>query len=227
MNREIHETHETHETTFVHFVCFVVKMPGMHSAILLVGPTGSGKTPLGDWLERHGLWGRRCHHFDFGENLRAVASGNVEGFTAAEVLFVRDLIEEGALLEDETFHLALRILEAYMRDRRVLRDDLIIMNGLPRHAGQAEGLAPVLEFTAVIDLRCDAETVFERLQRNTGGDRAGRADDSIELVRRKLAVFTDRTKPLLAWYEQQGVPLIPVSVGVHTTPSEIARLLAS
>jgi len=54
-------------------------------AILLVGPTGAGKTPLGEWLQLHGLWGRRCHHFDFGTNLREVASGNSAGFTAEEI----------------------------------------------------------------------------------------------------------------------------------------------
>jgi adenylate kinase family enzyme len=190
-----------------------------------VGPTGSGKTPLGEWLEAHGLWRRRCHHFDFGANLRAVTSRQVAGFMPEEVLFVRDVIEKGALLENETFHLALRILQSYMRARRVHPDDLMVMNGLPRHVGQAEGLAPLLEFAAVIDLRCNAETVFERLHRNTGGDRANRADDAIALVRQKLVVFAERTKPLLAYYQQQNVPLIPQNVGVHTMPSELAESL--
>ena len=190
-----------------------------------MGPTGSGKTPLGEWLEAHGLWGRRCHHFDFGANLRAVASGQVEGFMPEEALFVRDLIEKGALLENETFHLAQRILQSYMRARRVCPDDLMVMNGLPRHVGQAEGLAPLMEFAAVIDLRCDAETVFQRLHRNTGGDRASRTDDAIALVQQKLAVFADHTKPLLAYYRQQSVPLIPVNVGIYTIPTEVAEFL--
>ena len=43
-------------------------------ALLLLGPTGSGKTPLGDEIERRGLYGRRCLHFDFGASLRAAAS---------------------------------------------------------------------------------------------------------------------------------------------------------
>ncbi len=42
-------------------------------AILLLGPTGSGKTPLGQALEKKGLAGRRCVHFDFGANLREIA----------------------------------------------------------------------------------------------------------------------------------------------------------
>jgi hypothetical protein len=49
-------------------------VPNSLPALLLLGPTGAGKTPLGDWLEAHGLWGRPCHHFDFGANLRAVVA---------------------------------------------------------------------------------------------------------------------------------------------------------
>ncbi|MCX7427258.1 MAG: hypothetical protein NTW96_16720 [Planctomycetia bacterium] len=43
-----------------------------NDAMLLLGPTGSGKTPLGDLLERRGLGGRRCVHFDFGAHLRRI-----------------------------------------------------------------------------------------------------------------------------------------------------------
>lgn len=194
-------------------------------AVLLVGPTGSGKTPLGEWLEFHGLWGRRCHHFDFGANLRAVAARQVEGFTPEEVRFIQDVIEKGALLENETFHLALRILQAFISGRRVHPDDLLIMNGLPRHVGQSEAIAPYLEFVAIIDLQCGAETVCERLHRNTGGDRANRTDDAITLVQQKIAVFTGRTRPLLAFHQQRGVPHMPISVGVHTMPSEVVEVL--
>jgi len=41
-------------------------------AVLLLGPTGAGKTPLGEMIEARGLWGMSCLHFDFGANLRAV-----------------------------------------------------------------------------------------------------------------------------------------------------------
>ena len=47
----------------------------MNKAILLLGPTGSGKSPLGDELEANGLNGRRCLHFDFGRRLRRAAEG--------------------------------------------------------------------------------------------------------------------------------------------------------
>ena len=46
--------------------------PSRRRAIVLLGPTGSGKTPLGDLIERCGLWGAPCLHFDFGACLRSI-----------------------------------------------------------------------------------------------------------------------------------------------------------
>lgn len=196
-------------------------------AILIVGPTGAGKTPLGGWLQAHGLWRRRCHHFDFGARLRDVAAGQGNGFTAEEMLFIRNLIEKGALLENETFHFALRILVQFVACREVQPEDLLVMNGLPRHTGQAEAITGFLQFVAIIHLQCGAEIVWERLQRDAGGDRTNRTDDTVELVEQKLAVFTERTRPLLSWYQQLGVPLIRVAVGAQTRPSDIQPLLES
>jgi len=76
-----------------------VNRTALHQAVLLLGPTGSGKTPLGDALQREGFGGRRCHHFDFGEQLRH-ATGVGDGLDAADIAFVRKVLEEGALLEN-------------------------------------------------------------------------------------------------------------------------------
>lgn len=72
-------------------------------AILLVGPTGSGKTPLGELLQRKGLWQRRCCHFDFGWNLRRIVEGEVspEYLTQEEMTFLHWVLHSGALLGDE------------------------------------------------------------------------------------------------------------------------------
>jgi adenylate kinase family enzyme len=187
-------------------------------AILVVGPTGSGKSPLGDWLETHGLRSRRCHHFDFGSNLRAAS-----GLTPEETRFLQDVLQRGALLENNTFHIALKILDAFIAARKPQPDDLLVMNGLPRHAGQAEQLDRHLEFIAVVQLVCDGATVLQRLRKNTGGDRAARDDDSRELVEKKLQIFRERTAPLIEHYRQRGVPVVEVEVGVETQPAEMAK----
>jgi adenylate kinase len=195
-------------------------------AILLLGPTGAGKTPLGEWLEVHGLWSHRCHHFDFGLNLREIAAGNSgKYFSHEEVLFLRDVVDKGVLLENESFPLALKILRGFISAHRVESCDTLVMNGLPRHAGQAEALAPLVDFVSVVELNCSAATVWERLHSNAGGDRADRTDDEITLVEKKLTVFAARTQPLLNWYRSRGVPCIRLAVGPDTQPAILHAIL--
>lgn len=89
-------------------------------AIVLLGPTGAGKTPLGAWLEAKGLWGRRCLHFDFGASLRERAGkGAGPGpLTPAQRRFLVAVLTRGALLEDRHFPIARRLLEDFLRKRR-------------------------------------------------------------------------------------------------------------
>ena len=86
-------------------------MDARHQAILLLGPTGSGKTPLGQLLERKGLGSQRCFHFDFGEELRAITRITRPNklWPVAETGFIRKLLKEGGLLENEWFFLAEKI----------------------------------------------------------------------------------------------------------------------
>lgn len=196
------------------------------SAILLLGPTGSGKTPLGDWLQGHGLHGHRCHHFDFGANLRAVvAAGAGTAFTEQEIEFLDRVLTQGALLENEHFPLAAKILQSFIRARGIQAEDWLILNGLPRHAGQARALERFLQVRAVLELTCDADVVRERLRRDTGGDRAARTDDEETLVARKLAIYAERTRPLLAFYREQGTKVISFPVKTTTLPQDVARAI--
>jgi adenylate kinase len=200
------------------------RSPGTFQAVLLLGPTGAGKTPLGDWLETHGLWGRRCHHFDFGACLRTtVAAGPDERFDRREIEFLQSVLAEGVLLENDSFHLAEKILDAFIARRAVQPGAWIVMNGLPRHVGQAQALERRLEVCAVIQLECEARVIRERLRRDTGGDRAVRTDDTDELVARKLAIYAERTRPLVSHFRQRGARLIGLEVGIETQPAELAE----
>jgi len=197
------------------------------SAILLLGPTGSGKTPVGERLERRGLAGQRCVHFDFGANLReAVATaGEVHGLAADEVVFLEGVLHANALLEDEHFPIARHIIEGFCRRRGVGRDDWLILNGLPRHVGQAEDVDGLVDVRAVLQLECPVEIVRERIRRDAGGDRAEREDDSAGEVERKLRTFAERTMPLLDHYCQKGVILCAFAVTVNTVPDDIVAEL--
>ena len=203
----------------------------MPQAILLLGPTASGKTPLGEMLQARGLGTGRCRHFDFGDRLRRIASGqlNVAELAGDDRAFITKVLDHGALLEDEHFGVAEKILRAFLAEQNARPYDQVVLNGLPRHVGQAMALAPHLHWRAVVSLTCAPAILAERLRRDVGGDRASRLDDGPDLIARKLATFAARTVPLVAHYRDLGVPVHELAVGAPTTApvlhAELQRLL--
>jgi len=198
------------------------------STLLLLGPTGSGKTPLGDVLEKQGLWGRAVVHLDFGHQLRSLVAGtwSVDALNEEEVAFVGDVLRQGALFENETFTIPERIIAAFIRDAALPEDGLLVLNGLPRHVDQAADLDGLLHVVLVVHLDCAPETVMERIRLNAGGDRTGREDDDLALVRRKLATFHNRTAPLLDHYATRGVHIARIDVSVRMQPEDMAAQIS-
>jgi len=248
----------------------------VYQGLVLLGPTGSGKTPLGCLMGQQGLWSRWCVHFDFGAQLRRIAvdfpteagppqpesstdlfrlfprtTGKnyrpgekcpclSQYFTDQEREFVRQVLRRGALLEDEHFPLALKILQYFLLSEGLRRTDLapfaahplpkaevfspaplLVLNGLPRHVGQAEALRRWVDVQAVIHLECPAEVVLERICTNVGGDRQGRTDDDLASVQAKLAVYEARTRPLIDYYQKQGVPVVCLEVTATMRPADV------
>ena len=196
---------------------------GRNRAILLIGPTGSGKTPLGELLEEKGLFGSRCFHFDFGKKLREIALKDkpIGSLTRADIDLVRSLIDSGALLEDEHFHIAEKILGSFIVEKSPRGGDIIVLNGLPRHLGQASGIDLIVDIGMAVYLSCSAETVARRIGSNAGGDRTGRVDDSSEAVKEKLKVFSERTIALLEHYRSRGAEIIEIEVDATTTAEDM------
>lgn len=197
--------------------------------VLLVGPTGSGKTPLGAYLEKTGLWGRRCHHFDFGARLRSVTHSPCghAGLTGSERNVIRHSLETGALLEDEHFSIATKILQQFIRTNSIVGEDLMILNGLPRHTGQAKAIDGVIDMRMIIALECKPGVFRARIRQNTGGDRTGRIDDSEDDVDNKWRIFRERTAPLLSYYRDKGIRILSVKVDAETGPEDIAREISA
>jgi adenylate kinase family enzyme len=196
-------------------------------AVLLLGPTGSGKTPLGRLCEKNGLWARRCAHFDFGEQLRRIdaAAADAVPLSEPDIEVVRESLRTGALLEDESFHVAAAILRSFVCERKLGEDDLLLLNGMPRHLGQARDLDPYVRVEAVIFLQCEVGDVCRRIALDTGGDRGERSDDSPGEIERKLQIFRNRSLPLVDHYRNRGARLIQINVGAHTTAEDVHREL--
>ncbi len=197
-------------------------MPAM-SAILLIGPTGSGKTPLGDLLESEGVWGKRCVHFDFGAQLRR-ASMHPDRFprlSTVDLDVIRTVLQTGALLEDHQFPIAETILKQFIHSQNFSPQDFIVLNGLPRHAGQADAVSILVHVKIVVLLECAAEVVLERIRLNTGGDRTERSDDSLLEIQNKLDIYKTRIFPLVEYYRSHDIPIEKVEVGVVTTPHAV------
>lgn len=194
-------------------------------ALLLLGPTGSGKTPLGDAMERTGFRGRRCVHFDFGRELRRTADSTAPPLSEAEAETVRVALRTNALLENGQFAIASKILTAFIAERKVGPGDLVVLNGLPRHASQARDLGALVEVDEVIYLSCTADTALARIRSDIAGDRAGRTDDGPGSVVRKCAMFETRTRPLIEHYRSRGAIVRTIDVTATATTDELLTAL--
>jgi adenylate kinase len=199
------------------------------NAILLLGPTGAGKSPLGDALACSGLFGRSCHHLDFGSELRTAVSDAecAPMYTTDERDFIHGVLERGLLLENEHFPIARKIISLFLDRVGFLQDHLLVLNGIPRHDGQAADIATIAHVHSLVILDCSAEDIYCRIQENTGGDRTGRSDDHCELIEKKLVIFRERTAPLIDHYKRAGCNLYHLRVLKTMTPAEAYRRLSS
>jgi adenylate kinase family enzyme len=200
------------------------------NAMLLLGPTGVGKSPLGDAIAQNGLFGRRCHHLDFGSELRGSVSREdlSSAYSTKELDFIHGVLERGLLLENEHFPLAEKIFGLFLERAGFASRDLLILNGIPRHTGQSKDIARIARIHALIVLDCTTDDVYRRIRNNVGGDRTERLDDDKKLIAKKLEIFRERTAPLVDYYSQHDdCRIYRVNVSAATTTEQAYQGLSS
>lgn len=157
--------------------------------LVLLGAPGSGKgTQAAILAERLGV-----PAVSTGAMLReAVANGSALGRRVEAVM------SAGELVDDETMAEVVR--------ERLSRSDAgpgFVLDGYPRTRGQADTLSGILsdqgcELDAVIHIEVpEQELVARALARK-------RADDQEPVIRQRLAVYRNRTQPLIDYYQRRS-----------------------
>ena len=166
--------------------------------VLLLGPQGAGKGTQGKLISReYGI-----PHIATGDILRsAIAEGTELGRKA------EPLLNSGQLVPDD-------VMIDLIRDR-LAREDTergVVLDGFPRTTRQAEALDEMLNeierpLDVVLEFQLPEEQSVERLLRRAREE--GRADDTPEAIRTRLALYRDQTAPLIEHYRARGI-LVPV-----------------
>ena len=102
------------------------------------------------------------------------------------------------------------VTNAMVRDR-ISRDDCnpgFLLDGYPRTLEQVTELDMMLEadgtsLDKVVELTVDTDEVVSRLLKRAQDQ--GRADDTAEVIRRRLEVYFEQTAPLVAVYRERGI----------------------
>ncbi|HET8557756.1 MAG TPA: adenylate kinase [Gaiellaceae bacterium] len=187
--------------------------------ILILGPQGSGKGTQAKRIKA--MYG--IPHIATGDMLREMRE--LDTPVAREL---RAVLDRGDLVDDE-------LMIELIRDR-LSRGDTVggfVLDGFPRTMAQAEALDELLrelgrELDIVFDLQVPKrEMLLERLLRRAAEE--GRADDTPEVIGRRLELYESETAPLVDYYRTHQANV----VGIHADRSvdevfhEVERSLES
>ena len=161
--------------------------------IILCGAPGSGKGTQSDFIvKKYGL-----QHLSTGDVLRAeIAKGSELGQQ------IDALISKGNLVPDEMMY---GVIDNYLAS---LPADCkgTIFDGYPRTVAQAEALTELLHKynmeAIMIDLMVDEQLLIQRLIER--GKVSGRADDNLNTIRHRIAVYHNQTEPIAHYYLHNG-----------------------
>ncbi len=182
--------------------------------IVLMGPPGAGKgTQAVLVAERLGI-----PHVSTGEIFRAnVGQGTALGLEAKKYM------DGGEYVPDS-------VTNAMVADRLTQEDAAngFLLDGYPRTVAQVHALNAMLADSGValdkaVEITADTDEVVARLLNRA--QEQGRADDTEDVIRRRMEIYAEQTAPLTALYRDQGI-LLQVD-GMGSVDEVAGRLLAA
>lgn len=162
--------------------------------LLIMGPQGVGKGTQAAKL---------AEHF----NIPAISTGDIFRYNLKNQTELgkqaQAFIDKGELVPDE-------LTNSIVKDRLAMEDarNGWILDGYPRNASQVEALDTMLEelgtpLDAVIALDAEHDVLMERMMKRAQIE--GRADDTPEVIAKRLDVYAKETAPLLETYARRGI----------------------
>ena len=164
--------------------------------IALFGAPGAGKGTQAERLVAE----RGLVQLSSGAMLRAaIAEGTELGLRA------KNIIDRGDLVSDD---IIVGMVAARIDDHDCAKG--VILDGFPRTVTQAYALDEMLSgkglsLDCFIEIEVDDAALFARIENRAAKTGGARADDNAATLRRRLAVYHERTAPLLPYYAEKGV----------------------
>ncbi len=211
------------------------------TVVVLLGPPGAGKGTVAEVLVEKGYT-----HISTGGLLREqIRNRTPLGLKA------KRLLDLGRFVSDEiVVGMVQAALEAAFAGQKFLFD------GFPRTLVQAEKLDELIlslegDLSNIILLECPDEIIVERLSGRRTCNKCGavyhttynpasvdnmcdvdgcelqlRPDDAVETIKRRLAIYAERTAPVVGFYQEQGlVYTVDASRSIEDVRNEVLERL--
>ena len=162
--------------------------------IVLLGPPGSGKgTQAALICKKFGFF-----HFSTGNILRKEVKKKTKIGKEIELI-----INAGKLISDKTI---IKIVDNQISKQLKLYKGFLF-DGFPRNLSQAKAFDTLLgknnqSITSVIQLSINEEEISKRIQKRKLEEK--REDDNENILKSRLDVYFDETKPLLDFYQKRN-----------------------
>jgi len=174
-----------------------------YQTYLLFGAPGSGKGTQGRTLGSI----PRFYHCPCGDVFRSMDTRTRVGQAFLEYS------SKGQLVPDDiTVQLWKVAIDAAVEAHKFKPDiDTLVLDGIPRNVTQAKIMDELIDVKKVFHLSCpDREALFTRLKKRALKD--NRLDDANdEVIKRRLALYEEESKPVLQYYSKDRIKSIDAS----------------